>query len=68
MGKKIICFRRSLTTNCHLTYHLYIPINTSRDELMSYFKTMYTMRRMEITCDSEYKARNISGFCHLYEI
>lgn len=28
---------------------------TSREELMSYFKLMYTMRRMEITCDTEYK-------------
>jgi pyruvate dehydrogenase E1 component alpha subunit len=42
-------------------------VTTDREELLKFLKQMYTMRRVEITNDTEYKARNIRGFCHLYD-
>ena len=43
----------------------HLTAEVTADELFEAFEKMYTIRRMEITCDTEYKARNIRGFCHL---
>jgi pyruvate dehydrogenase E1 component alpha subunit len=42
-----------------------VKTETTAEELMTYFRQMTYIRRMELTCDSLYKNREIRGFCHL---
>lgn len=39
---------------------------TNGEEMISYFKMMYRMRRMEIESDVLYTRQLVRGFCHLY--
>ncbi|CAN1151328.1 hypothetical protein LINPERPRIM_LOCUS28318 [Linum perenne] len=61
----------TIETSIPFTTHKCEPpsrtVDTTSEELMSFFRTMATMRRMEIAADSLYKSKLIRGFCHLYD-
>ena len=49
----------------HLAEEPAATAQTSKSELLEYFKTMYTMRRMEIATDVLYKGKFVAGLCRL---
>ncbi|PKI47222.1 hypothetical protein CRG98_032359, partial [Punica granatum] len=61
----------TIETSVPFTSHRCEPpcrsVETTPQELVSFFQDMAKMRRMEIAADSLYKAKLIRGFCHLYD-
>ncbi|CAM9557571.1 unnamed protein product [Phaeothamnion confervicola] len=59
----VVPFTRTIDSH-RMPLNVPTEAKTNRSELMAYFKLMYTMRRMEITCDTEADSWITSYRCH----
>ncbi|KMT07197.1 hypothetical protein BVRB_6g155200 [Beta vulgaris subsp. vulgaris] len=64
---KTLTIETSVPFKSHIVEPPSRSVDTTPAELMTYFRDMALMRRMEIASDSLYKAKLIRGFCHLYD-
>lgn len=51
----------------HLTASPSDVVETTKDELLKFYREMALYRRVEIVSDTMYKQRLVRGFCHLYD-
>ena len=49
----------------HLCEMPELDVEVTKNSLLTMYKEMQTMRRMEMASDALYKAKLIRGFCHL---
>jgi pyruvate dehydrogenase E1 component alpha subunit len=77
----VVAARRSFSTGAETTIQLnagafnsfecngptMTETTVSNDDMIRWYKDMFTIRRMEIASDTMYKQREIRGFCHLYD-